>query len=154
MTGVKPKFLLIAVINILSRRYGAERTVIVMLKGLAKYNQFNWEKFAEGKEFAVTGISEYKDYVSGEHLGTRVDVVIISDKTPYEFKDSEVYTNRFEKLVFKCSKKNLDIPLETRVRPRRVVASIYGEYRNMLSIKCEDVEILSDSAANKVRTNV
>ena len=37
--------------------------------------------------------------------------------------------------------KDVDIPLESRVMPRGVTANIYGEYRNQLSVKCEDIAV-------------
>ena len=34
------------------------------------------------------------------------------------------------------------IPVESRVVPKNAVASVYGEYRNQLSVKCEDISVL------------
>ena len=102
---------------------------------------FNWDAFAEGKTFVVTGIDEYQDFETKAHLGTKVECVIASDKTPYSFKDGKTFTNRFEKITFKVSK-DVNIPIESRVIPKNVVASIYGEYRNQLSCKCSDIEVV------------
>lgn len=35
----------------------------------------------------------------------------------------------------------MDIPIDSRVMPKNVVANIYGEYRNQLSVKCEDIAV-------------
>ncbi len=110
------------------------------MKGLNQFLQFNWEAFAEGKIFTVTGIGEYQDYDTKKHLGTKVECVIASDKTPYSFKDGKEFTNRFEKITFKVLR-DVDVPLEARVMPEGVVAKIYGEYRNQLSVKCEDIAV-------------
>ncbi len=110
------------------------------MKGLNQFLRFDWNAFAEGKSFLVTGVSEYQDFDTKQHLGTKVECVIASDKTPYSFKDGNEFTNRFEKITFKVLK-DLDIPLESRVMPKNVVANIYGEYRNQLSVKCEDIVI-------------
>lgn len=111
------------------------------MKGLNQFLFFDWDAFAEGKTFVVVGVSEYIDYTTKVHLGTKVDCVISSDKTTYAFKDGEVFNNRFEKISFKVSK-DVNIPIDTKVMPVNAVATIYGEYRNQLSIKCTDIEIV------------
>ena len=108
------------------------------MKGLNQFIKFDWDAFAEGKTFIVTGISEYVDFDTKAHLGTKVDCVIATDNTVYKFKDGEEFTNRFEKISFKVSK-DINIPIETRVVPKNAVATIYGEYRNQLSVKCDDI---------------
>lgn len=108
------------------------------MKGLSQFLKFDWDAFAQGKQFVVTGLSEYQDYDTKAHLGTKVECVIASDKTPYSFKEGKEFTNRFEKITFKVSK-DLNVPLEARVMPKDVVATIYGEFRNQLSVKCSDI---------------
>lgn len=112
------------------------------MKGLNQFLVFDWDAFAYGKQFVVTGLSDYQDFESKAHLGTKVECVIASDKTPYSFKDGKAFTNRFEKITFKISK-DVNVPLETRVFPKNVVATIYGEFRNQLSVKCEDIDIVA-----------
>ena len=112
------------------------------MKGLNQFLSFNWDAFAEGKTFIVTGVSEYVDYNTKEHLGSKVDCVIASDKTPYKFKDGEEFTNRFERISFKVST-DVNIPIETRVMPINAVATIYGEFRNNLAVRCSSIEIVT-----------
>ena len=112
------------------------------MKALNQFQTFDWAKLSEGKQFAVTQVSEYTDFDTGAHLGTKVEVVIIVDKTPYQFREGNEFTNRFEKLVFKCTK-DLDIPLDARVEPKGVTATVFGDYRNKLSVKCDDVTVLA-----------
>ncbi len=57
------------------------------MKGLNQFGYFDFDRFSEGKQYLVTGQSKYIDYESKKHLGTKVDCVIASDKTPYVFKD-------------------------------------------------------------------
>ena len=110
------------------------------MKGLNQFLMFNWDGFAEGKSFLVTGVSEYQDFVTKQHLGTKVECIILSDKTPYSYKDGQEFTNKFEKITFKVLK-DVDIPLESYVMPKGVTANIYGEFRNQLSVKCEDIAV-------------
>lgn len=110
------------------------------MKGLNQFNTFDWNRFADGKLFVVTGVSEWSDFNTKAHLGTKVDCVIAVDKTVYAFKDGQQFTNRFEKISFKVNK-DMNIPIDSRVMPKGATASIYGEYRNKLSVKCDDIVV-------------
>lgn len=110
------------------------------MKGLAQFNKFDWDSFANGKQFIVTSVDEYIDFDTKAHLGTKVECIISVDKTPYVFKAGKEFTNRFEKITFKVMK-DMSIPLDAHVMPKNVTASIYGEFRNQLSVKCEDILI-------------
>ncbi len=113
------------------------------MKGLNQFLFFNWEAFAEGKSFVVIGVSEYLDFDTKEHLGTKVDCVIAVDKTPYKFKDGNTFSNRFEKISFKVSK-DINVPIDSRVMPKNVVATVWKEKETnipQLSVKCEDLAI-------------
>lgn len=112
------------------------------MKGLNQFVEFNWNAFAEGKTFIVTGVSEYQDFDTKAHLGTKVDAVIITDNTPYKFKAGEEFSNRFEKISFKVSK-DINVPVDARIIPINAVATVFGEFRNMLSVKCENIQIIT-----------
>ncbi len=112
------------------------------MKGLNQFLSFNWDAFSKGKTFLVIGVSDYQDFDTKKHLGTKVDCVIATDNTQYNFKDGEVFSNRYEKISFKVSK-DVDVPVDTKIVPQNAVASIYGEYRNMLSVKCDDVMVVT-----------
>lgn len=116
------------------------------MKGLNQFVAFDWDSFAYGKTFVVTGTSEYTDFETKQHLGTRVDVVIAADKTPYEFKNGNTFTNRYEKLSFKVCK-DVSIPLEARVMPKGVKARVYGDFHNQLSIVCDDIAVATAQAS-------
>lgn len=111
------------------------------MKQLNQFNIFDWNAFADGKRFLVTSCRPWVDFETKETLGTQVEVVIYKDDTHYNQKDGEIVTNLFEKLSFKVSK-DLDIPIKAFVEPVNVSAKIYGEYRNQLSVKCDDITVL------------
>lgn len=112
------------------------------MKGLNAYICFAWAKFAEGKKFVVVNCSSWKDYATEQHLGTKVEVVISEDQTKYASKNGEPITNLYEKLTFKVSK-DIKLPAQAIVEPINVTATVYGQYRNQLSVKCDDVKVLS-----------
>lgn len=112
------------------------------MKGLNQFQFFDWNKFADRKTFVVTGVSEWADFDTKSHLGTKVDCIIAVDKTHYNFKPGEEFNNRFEKISFKINK-DISVPIDSVVMPKNVVASIYGDYRNMLSVKCDDIVVVT-----------
>lgn len=118
------------------------------MKGLNQFLSFAWDKFADGKIFVVTGVSEYVDYESKQHLGTKVDAVIAEDKTAYHFKNGESFSNRFEKITFKVAK-DVSVPMDAAVMPKGVTATIYGDYRNQLSVRCDDIDVVASVAAKE-----
>lgn len=114
-----------------------------MLKNLNQFNYFDFPKFAEGKRFRVTGCGEWKDFNTGAHLGTKVEVVITVDNTQYKLgRDGSAYTNVYEKLTFKVAR-DMTVPVNSYVEPVDAVATIYGERRNMLSIKTADIKVIA-----------
>ena len=111
------------------------------MRYLGQFVTFDWNRFAEGKTFMVTGVSEWQDYDTKAHLGMKIECVIVTDNTKYDQKNGENHSNRFEKITFKINK-DLNVPMDAKVVPRGVTASVYGEYRNMLSVKCTDINIV------------
>lgn len=113
------------------------------MKGLSNFMRFDWPAFANDKVFRVVGISEWVDFDSKEHIGTKIDCVIAADKTPYAFKEGQEFTNLWEKITFKVNK-DLRIEMNSKVIPKDVTATVYGEFRNQLSVKCQDVVVSQD----------
>jgi len=111
------------------------------MKLLNTFLLFQWKQFAQDKEFTVTAMTEWVDYDTKRHLGTRVDVVITADATPYKTKDGQQVSNLFEKLTFKVNK-DVTVPVGAKVVPVNAVATIYGQYRNQLSVKCDDIQVV------------
>ena len=122
------------------------------LKKLNQFLQFDYPRFSDGKICQVVGVSEWVDYDTKKHIGTKIEVVIVEDKTRYTYKDGEVVSNRFEKLVYKV-KKDVKVPIDARVEPVNPVATVYGDFRNQLSIVEDDIRIISPRVADipKVR---
>ncbi len=111
------------------------------MKALYLFFTFLWANFAADKEFTVTGVSDWLDYQTKQKLGTRVDVVISADATPYQSKDGQQVSNLYEKLAFKVHK-DITVPIGAKVVPVNAVATVYGQYRNQLSVKCDDIQVV------------
>ncbi len=125
------------------------------MKGLSQFLMFDWDGFAKDKAFVCTGVSEYSDYNTGAHIGSRVEAIISVDKTAYDFRNGQSFTNKFEKIVFKVTK-DVNIPIEARIQPRGVVAKVYGDYHNLLSITCSDIAVATStpSASAQVKKEI
>lgn len=114
---------------------------IMALRKLNRFTYFDSDYFFEGKRFKIIGKQIWIDYDTKKPVGTKVEVVIVSDKTDYGCEDGEVVSNIYEKLVFKVPME-IDIPMDVEVKPVNAVCTIYGDYRNQLSIVCDDIEIV------------
>lgn len=118
------------------------------MKGLGQFRHFDWDAFSSGKVFVVTGVSPWKEYQTDKPLGTRVEVVIYRDDTPYRSKDGEKISNLFEKLNFKVAK-DVSCPIGAKVVPVKVSATVYGDYQNQLSVKADDIQVVQSQTASK-----
>lgn len=111
------------------------------LKKLRYFEYFDSELFFEGKRFKAIGKQDWIDYKTKKTIGTKVEVVIASDKTDYGCENGEIISNIYEKLVWKVPKE-VDVPMDVEVKPVNAVCTIFGDYRNQLSIVCDDIEIV------------
>lgn len=111
------------------------------MKGLGSFVSFDWARFADGKTFQVVGCGPWVDFATKAKLGTKVEIVITKDNTPYPAKDGKVISNIFERLQFKAPK-DIAIPVGAIVEPVGAVATVYGDYRNKLSVRVDDVRIV------------
>lgn len=111
------------------------------MRFLNQFNNFDFDNFSQGKVFIATGVRPWADHSSGAALGTIVDAVIYTDNTSYTRKEGDTSSNRFEKISFKVSKR-IDIPADTQIRPINPVATIWGDFRNNLSVRADDIEII------------
>lgn len=116
------------------------------MKKLNNFLKFDVDKFLNDKKLKFLGVSEWKDFESKEVLGSKYTVVIVEDKTDYNCKDGEMVTNLYEKLQLKC-KKNINIPMGAIVKPINAVGVVWGDFRNNLSICCDDI-IVADANSN------
>ena len=108
---------------------------------LNEFLRFDIEGFLKGKKLIVVNIRENKDFTTKEHIGTTLDCVIAEDNTPYKQKAGEHITNKFEKLALKVGK-DVNVPPNAIVEPVNAVGKIFGDYRNQLSVRCDDVRII------------
>ncbi len=115
------------------------------MKKLAQFSQFDWDSFITGKILRSTECSELKDHNTGEHIGTKVVVAIVRDDTKYKQNDGENVTNLFEKFNIKVLK-DVNVPIGATVVPVNAKATVYGEYRNMLSVTAEDIQVIPAKA--------
>lgn len=111
------------------------------MKKLGQFLKFDREAFAKDKRFLCIGGSEWVDYEIKEHRGTKIEVVIAVDNTEYRHAEGEVVSNRFEKLAIKVSD-DIDIPVDQYVMPTGVVAKVYGDYRNQLSVTATGLTVI------------
>ena len=123
------------------------------MKGLGQFRQFNWAGFSEGKTYQVVGISDWLDRDTGKRLGKRVDVVIIEDNTPYEYRSGTQYTNLYERLTFEVEgSMEVAVSIGDIAAPVNAVARCYGDYSNQLSITCQGIRVIQpQQPAQKVK---
>lgn len=108
------------------------------MKYLNQFVQFAANPFFHGKTLTVTGIREWVDHETKAKLGWIVDTVITVDNTQYKCKDGVIASNLYEKLALKTPVKP-SFSVGDSVLPVNPVCTVYGEYRNQLSVRCDDV---------------
>ena len=111
------------------------------MKGLNKFVYFDWESFAQDKRFVVVGVKPWTEYETKNVLGTKFDLVIAMDKTDYDLPDGQSITNVYKPLSVKVNK-IINLPLNVEVELINAEATVYGQYRNQLSIVAEDVRVI------------
>lgn len=119
------------------------------MKKLNQFVKFLFEDFSRMKVYRVIGVRPWIDYNTKELMGTKVEVVIAEDNTAYDTQNGETITNQYEKLTFKISKKDINIPMNARVIPVNPVAVVYGEYRNQLSVTADDIKVVVPQKATE-----
>lgn len=115
--------------------------ILTMLKKLSQFERFDAEGFFSNLSLGAVGQSEWKDFETGAHKGTKIEVVVIGDKHNYNTANGEQVSNIYEKLTVKVPK-DIDVPMNSHVRLVNVYATVYGQYRNQLSITADDIEVI------------
>ena len=121
------------------------------LKKLANFQAFDAPRFFKGKAFLFTKLEEWKEGDDADHMvsvGTKVTGVIYQDDASYGHDLKGV--NEGESLTFKVRQ-----PLSafadwqafgTRFLVEKVEkASIWGDYRNQLSVKVPSLQVVRDN---------
>lgn len=113
------------------------------MKKLSLFTRFNFEAFAADKKFLLLSQKPWTDYNSGEVLGTKFELVITQDKTDYGTQpDGERVSNLYEKFTVKVAK-NITMPLNVEVALVNPTASVYGEFRNNLSVVADGLKVVT-----------
>ena len=107
------------------------------MRFLNQFLKFAADQFFMNKVLTVTGLREWLDHSTKAKLGWIVDAVITVDDTPYKCKDGVVANNLYEKLALKVEKKPA-VSVGDCVMPVNPVCTVYGDYRNQLSVRCDD----------------
>lgn len=116
------------------------------MKNLNKFQKFDLLAFLQGKELTVTGCRPWKDHDTQQELGTVVDTAITKDDTAYPAsKDGSVQTNLYEKFSVKVPKP-LSVPVGAIITIVNGTATVYGDFRNQLSVRADDVKVVSAPA--------
>ena len=112
--------------------------------GLAQYLRFDCTAFLTDKVLSVTTCGPLQDYETKQVTGTKVVVVITKDGTPYKPKaDGTVVSNLYEKITVKLpGKMGLTVPIGSVVELINATGTVYGEYRNQLSITADDIKVI------------
>ena len=105
------------------------------MKYLSQFQSFDSTRFFADKVLIVTGIKDWLDNDTKEALGKKVELAIIKDDTSYNQKEGEQASNLYEKVTVKVNKRDFVISVNTQVMLCDVTATVYGEYRNNLSVK-------------------
>ena len=116
------------------------------MKFLSQFSTFDFARFVDGKELVVVESNPWMDRDTNRVNGTIVTVVIFTDKTVYG--EGRIGSNRFEKLKLKV-KKQVSVTPDTRVMPVNVVAKVYGDYNNQLSVTCDDIRVIEPTKGQK-----
>ena len=115
------------------------------MKKLNLFVKFDWGSFTSSKNFTATSCSPWKDQ-QGKVLGTRIETAITKDDTDY---GEAGISNLFEKVTFKVPTPGIIIPVGTVVEPVNPVATVYGQYRNQLSVKADSVKAAGQANGGK-----
>lgn len=116
------------------------------LKKLSKFQTFDSDAFFNDKQLLYTKLEEWKEGEDADHLqtlGTKVTGVIAVDGADYGSGLKSV--NRGESLVFKVQQPVSAFedwkPFGTIFKITKVTkASVYGDYRNQLSVTVPSLE--------------
>lgn len=116
------------------------------MKNLNPFVRFALNEFLEGKELTVTACTTWVDFNTGAVQGTKIEVAITRDDTPYPpAKDGSVSTNLYEKINIKVPRA-ITVPTGAIVTIVNGVGNVYGDFRNQLSIRAEDVRVITPPA--------
>lgn len=116
------------------------------MKKLSQFLSFDIDRFLADKAIQVTEIKPWEDFErKGTILGTAVEVVILTDNTLYDCKPGETVSNRYEKFKIKVPKRSVSVTVGDFVAPINPVATVYGDRRDKLSVKADDIVVVDEA---------
>jgi len=118
-----------------------KRKEVLRMKMLSQFLRFDFEAFSKGKVFKVIEQSEWVDFATRQHKGRKFKAVITKDDTQYKQKEGEYASNLYEKFNIKVPK-DINVPMNAFIVPVNAVATVYGDYRNQLSVTADDIRVL------------
>lgn len=118
------------------------------MNNLNQFMSFDTEAFFNAKKLQYVDQSNWVDHDSGTLLGTRVELVIIEDGTEYKPRadGTPARTNRFEKVTVKVPGA-VSLPVDAVVELVNPVGTVWGDYRNQLSVKADGVREIAPTIA-------
>ena len=118
------------------------------MKKLSKFQKFDLGAFLQGKKLEVANIAEHRIYVDdqpGDVDGVSVTVAIVYDPTDYS---QAGISNLYQTFTIRINGARLDDVLGVMKPGDRVhlskynKASIYGKYRDQLSVQTDSIKNL------------
>ena len=109
------------------------------MTGLRYFNNFDLKSFLNGKVLQVVSIMPWKDFDSDQTLGVKYEIAIINDNTHYPTKDDRTISNRYEKFSCKVAHASPGVNVNSFVEVVNGTATVWGEHRDKLSVKCESL---------------
>lgn len=116
------------------------------MKKLKQFSRFDCEAFFKDKDVRVMAQEPWNEYEDGKatkQLGTTFKCVIATDNTKYEGKDVEPDLNAGEQINVKVPQPPKQFKKFSRITFVNPTASVYGSFQSELSVKADDVEIIS-----------
>lgn len=115
------------------------------MEKLNSFLEFNLSKFLKSKVLEVTSFKEHKRYENGKPIGVDgvvISVAIVKDRTDY---GTPGISNLYQIFSIRVNGASID-DVTTRFSPGDVIrlksyvkASVYGDYRNQLSVQCNSL---------------
>ena len=110
---------------------------------LHMFLKFDVEGFLKDKRLMSIGVEPWKDYNTGDVLGTKVQVAIMVDETNYgPQKDGKIVNNKLEKFFIRVPKK-INVPMDVEVVPLNPIGKVWGEFKNQLTIDADDIRVIT-----------
>lgn len=114
------------------------------MQGLSQYERFAHKDFFEDKELTVASVSKWLDFTTKEPLGWKTTCAITRDDTPYRPKaNGDIISNLYQMVTFKSTQKPDVKPGDVVVPDGDITCTIYGKFRENLSIKCTNLKVVN-----------